>query len=43
MLEIIEVDLRLYMRMHLGSRMNEGVESDAMLSKYNYGSRKNFR
>ena len=31
MLEMIEVDLQLVMRMHLGSKMNERVESDVRL------------
>ena len=40
MLEMIEVDLQLVMRMCLGARMNEIVGSDKRASKYNYGSRK---
>ena len=41
MLEMIEADLQLVMRMCLGStRMNERFESDERVSKYNHGSRK---
>ena len=41
-LEMIVADLQLVMRMCLGTRMNERVESDARLSKYDYGSRKGY-
>ena len=36
---MIEADLQLVMRMLLGSRMNERIETDARASKHNYGSR----
>ena len=39
-LEMIEADLQLVMRACLGCRMNERVETDKIVSKYNYGSRK---
>ena len=38
-LEMIEANLQLVMRMFLGSRMNERIETDARMSKHNYGSR----
>ena len=38
-LEMIEADLQLVMRKHLGIRMNERVETDLRMSKYNCGSR----
>ena len=37
---MIEVDLQLAMRTCLGGRMNEIVELDKSVPKYNYGSRK---
>ena len=37
---MIEADLELVMRMCLGSRTNERVESDVRLSKHDCGSRK---
>ena len=40
MLEMIEADLQFSIRMFLGTRMNERVESDVRLSKCDYGSRK---
>ena len=40
MLEMIEADLQLVMRMHLGSRMNERFDSDNRALKYDHGSRK---
>ena len=41
-LEMIEADLQLVMRICLGSRMNERIETDARISKYNYGSRSGY-
>ena len=38
MLETIDACLQLVMRTCLGSRMNERVDSDARISKYDYGS-----
>ena len=38
-LEMIEADLQLVMRMHLWGWTNERVESDKRSSKQNYGSR----
>ena len=38
-LEMIEANLQLVMRILLGSRMNERIETDARVSKCNYGSR----
>ena len=40
MLKMIETDLQLVMRTHLGSRMNERVDSDNRASKRNCGSSK---
>ena len=41
-LEMIEADLQLVMRIFLGSRMNERIETDVRISKYNYGSRSGY-
>ena len=40
MLEVIEADLQLAMRTHLGSRMGERAQSDDRMSKHDHGSRK---
>ena len=39
---MIKADLQLVMRMFLGSRMNERIENDARISKYNCGSRSGY-
>jgi hypothetical protein len=41
-LEMIEADLQLVMRVFLGIRMNDRIEMDSRVSKYNYGSRKGY-
>ena len=42
MLEMIEANLQLVMRIFLGSRINERIENDARISKRNYGSRSGY-
>ena len=39
-LEMIEICLQLVMRACLGGRMNESLDTDKRVSKYNYESRK---
>ena len=41
-MQLIEADLQLLMRMHIGGRNDKNVENDDRLSKFNYGSRANY-
>ena len=41
-IQLIEADLQLLMRIYIGGRNNEKIESNARLSKFNYGSRSNY-
>ena len=41
-IELIEGDLQLIIRLHAGLRNNRNIEKDSRLSKFNFGSRQDY-
>ena len=41
-IQLIEADLQLLMRIYIGERNNDNIEEDSRLSKFNYRLRLNY-
>ena len=41
-IQLMEADMQLLMRIFLGTRVNKDIKKDTRISKFNFGSRKQF-